>query len=150
MGPGRCARGAGNWTFKPVMKKGRFAGYVAVILVTTLLQQTGFATAFLANAAPQPFASGLPASSPTHPPTVSASELLQTVGSCMKFSITLWVVSDVEILVFVGYGFPGFSTMRHRSILRDEVAARLKELGNVSACSCLLLLPSIVYFPPEI
>lgn len=88
MGPGRCARGAGNWTFKPVMKKGRFAGYVAVILVTTLLQQTGFATAFLANAAPQPFASG--------------------------------------------YGFPGFSTMRHRSILRDEVAARLKELGNVS------------------
>ncbi|KAG0589288.1 hypothetical protein M758_1G008900 [Ceratodon purpureus] len=69
------------------MKKGGFAGYVALILVTTLLQ-TCLVTAFLADAAPQPFATA--------------------------------------------YGFPGFSSMRHRSILRDEVAARLKELGNVS------------------
>lgn len=35
--------------------------------------------------------------------------------------------------------------MRHRSILRDEVAARLKELGNVSRCSFSFVLVSIVW-----
>jgi len=89
VGPGRCAQGAGKRSFKPVMKKGRFAGYVAFNLVTTLLLlRTCSVAAFLADAARQPHATG--------------------------------------------YGFPGFGVMRHRSILRDEVAARLKELGNVS------------------
>jgi hypothetical protein len=36
--------------------------------------------------------------------------------------------------------------MRHRSILRDEVAARLKELGNVS----LFFLHNIVSFLREV
>ena len=44
-------------------------------------------------------------------------------------------LSEVWVVLIAGYGFPGFGVMRHRSILRDEVAARLKELGNVSPCS---------------
>jgi hypothetical protein len=40
------------------MKKGRFAGYVAVVYLVTTLLQTCPVAAFLADAAPQPFASG--------------------------------------------------------------------------------------------
>lgn len=77
LGPGRWAQGAENWTFKPVMKKGGFAGYVALILVTTLLQ-TCLVTAFLADAAPQPFATGWL----LYPPALRCSAQLLAFLNC--------------------------------------------------------------------
>ncbi|XP_024392183.1 allantoate deiminase 2 [Physcomitrium patens] len=58
---------------------------------------------------------------------ILVTTLLQTC------SVTAFFADAVpQPFVSPGHGFPGFNSMRHRNILRDEVTARLKELGNVS------------------